>query len=220
MAPIPAKRAKDFNAQKFRKRQRIEPRARAKSTLSSVPLEALSWKETALSDRLDDAEGFFGLEEIDDVEVVRDASSGKIEFRVGEVLREAQNCEGVLNLTQTVPHKSLKNVERIGQSPPGNRDIEGSEEEWSGFEGSDGNGQEDITISRTAKQPLIQATERKKKKENKGKQKKQVAANVKEDEEDEELATGTFEALNDKVDEEADGKHIASKWPPNNAMAE
>lgn len=36
-----------------------------------VNLDALRWNEVQLPDMFDDAEGFFGLEEIDGVEVVR-----------------------------------------------------------------------------------------------------------------------------------------------------
>ncbi|KAK5113256.1 hypothetical protein LTR62_003592 [Meristemomyces frigidus] len=42
---------------------------------------ALAWKEASLPDRLDDYEGFFGLEEIENVEVVRDGASGNLSFR-------------------------------------------------------------------------------------------------------------------------------------------
>ena len=87
MAPILGKRPGIDLKQKVRKRQRIDPHranARSKFALRTVSVDSLPWKEAALSDRLDNAEGFFGLEEIDDVEVVREASSGKVEFRVGE----------------------------------------------------------------------------------------------------------------------------------------
>ena len=87
MAPILGKRTHKYIKQKVRKRQRIDPHrttARYKAALRTVSVDQLPWKEAALSDRLEDAEGFFGLEEIDDVEVVREPSSGKVEFRVGE----------------------------------------------------------------------------------------------------------------------------------------
>ena len=87
MAPISSKRTKDYAAQTSRKRQRVDIRSagiRKKNHLNSLPPDSLSWKEAALTDRLEDAEGFFGLEEIDDVEVLRNASSGTIEFRVGK----------------------------------------------------------------------------------------------------------------------------------------
>ncbi|GAM89743.1 hypothetical protein ANO11243_077820 [Dothideomycetidae sp. 11243] len=44
-----------------------------------VRLDELKWNDVEMPDKLDDYEGFFGLEEIDDVEVVKDAS-GKMSF--------------------------------------------------------------------------------------------------------------------------------------------
>ena len=47
-----------------------------------VSIDQLKWNEVTLPDRFDDAEGFFGLEEIEDVEVVKDAGSGNIVYKV------------------------------------------------------------------------------------------------------------------------------------------
>ncbi|KAF8427477.1 P-loop containing nucleoside triphosphate hydrolase protein [Tirmania nivea] len=44
----------------------------------NVRPDELAWKEVSMPDRLDDIEGFFGLEEVDDVEVVRE--DGAIKF--------------------------------------------------------------------------------------------------------------------------------------------
>ena len=44
----------------------------------NVQLDDLVWKEVSMPDRLDDVEGFFGLEEVDDVEVIRE--DGAIKF--------------------------------------------------------------------------------------------------------------------------------------------
>ncbi|EKG12791.1 RNA helicase ATP-dependent DEAD-box conserved site [Macrophomina phaseolina MS6] len=69
---------------KARKRQRVDAEAQsddskpagAKFTTArpgkKVRLDSLKWKEVDMPDRLGDFEGFFGLEEIDDVDVVRD----------------------------------------------------------------------------------------------------------------------------------------------------
>ena len=49
-----------------------------------VPIDDLAWKPVALPDTLDDAEGFFGLEEADDVEIMRGGRSGEeLQYRVG-----------------------------------------------------------------------------------------------------------------------------------------
>lgn len=60
------------------KRQRKDLGARP--SRSKVAATELAWRTVALPDRLDDYEGFFGLEEVDDVEIVRDVSSGKVSF--------------------------------------------------------------------------------------------------------------------------------------------
>jgi threonine dehydrogenase-like Zn-dependent dehydrogenase len=52
---------------------------------AKILADELAWKEVAMPDRLDDVEGFFGLEEIDGVDVVADAT-GKFEFKVWRLL--------------------------------------------------------------------------------------------------------------------------------------
>lgn len=86
MASIERKRGREAKPQKSNKRQRVEPGcARAKQAgVEVTSLDNLAWKEVALPDRLEDAEGFFGLEEIEDVAVVRDDESGRVEYRVGK----------------------------------------------------------------------------------------------------------------------------------------
>ena len=49
-----------------------------------VSLDQLLWKTVSLPDRFEDAEGFFGLEEIDNVDVVRDTANGEVQYRVGK----------------------------------------------------------------------------------------------------------------------------------------
>lgn len=62
------------------------------SSRRPVPIEELQWKEVALPDQLHDAEGFLGLEEVDDVDVIRNAESGEVEYRVRppEALQDMQ----------------------------------------------------------------------------------------------------------------------------------
>lgn len=79
---LPAKVA----AMKARKRQKFEqdqqgpPRATKPQSRNRVDANTLAWKSASLPDRMDDYEGFFGLEEIDDVEVHRDEATGTISF--------------------------------------------------------------------------------------------------------------------------------------------
>lgn len=47
-----------------------------------VGVDDLNWKEVALPDRLDNFEGFFGLEEIEGVDIVRPQGNGQLRFKV------------------------------------------------------------------------------------------------------------------------------------------
>ncbi|KAL8903412.1 MAG: hypothetical protein Q9171_007413, partial [Xanthocarpia ochracea] len=64
----------------LKKRKRVEESQKRKSP-KPAGVNALPWKEVPLPDNLDDAEGFFGLEEISDVELVRDEKLGRVEYR-------------------------------------------------------------------------------------------------------------------------------------------
>ena len=85
------KRSKSTEVPKSsRKRRKVDgllkeiPRTKTASGPSVERLSAneLSWREVTPPERLDDAEGFLGLEEIDDVEVVRDEKGNHTHFRV------------------------------------------------------------------------------------------------------------------------------------------
>lgn len=90
--PLPAKVA----AMKARKRQKLDAVDKEGAPLSSVKRKVaannLSWKEASLPDRMEDYEGFFGLEEIDDVEVTRD-STGHVSFHSKPDRVVAQNAQ-------------------------------------------------------------------------------------------------------------------------------
>lgn len=45
-------------------------------------IDDLNWKEVTLPDRMEDAEGFFGLEEIDGVDVIKIEGSAGVQFKV------------------------------------------------------------------------------------------------------------------------------------------
>ena len=84
MAPIEKKRQRNLALFKANKRRKIEPES--DSLLEDpdgrvVSLDRLPWNQVPV-DRLEDAEGFFGLEELSDVDVVRDSTLGKVEYKV------------------------------------------------------------------------------------------------------------------------------------------
>lgn len=88
MSPINKKRRIGDGNQKSGKRPRsdfkdaVSAQSGAKKTISS--LDTLPWTQVPIPDRFEDAEGFFGLEEIEDVEIVRNEKLGKLEYRVGK----------------------------------------------------------------------------------------------------------------------------------------
>ena len=83
-----SKRSRAVKTQKERKRQKIggwersyQPEKVLRPAGQFVGVDQLPWKGVSLPDRLEDAEGFLELEEIDEVEVVREGD--KIQYRVG-----------------------------------------------------------------------------------------------------------------------------------------
>ncbi len=51
--------------------------------MKPISIDDLKWSEVTLPDRFDDAEGFFGLEEIEGVEVIRPGGTEeKVQYRV------------------------------------------------------------------------------------------------------------------------------------------
>ncbi|KAK5484066.1 ATP-dependent RNA helicase [Exophiala xenobiotica] len=68
--------------QTARKKQKTsDPAAKDPVERTVIRGDALRWKTVSLPGRLEDAEGFFGLEEIDDVDVVRDEVNNHVMFR-------------------------------------------------------------------------------------------------------------------------------------------
>ena len=86
MAPIEKKRARKDAQNMSRKRQKVRPKdggSEYGSTAKAISLDTLPWQEVAFpKSGFEDAEGFFGLEEISDVDVVRDLKLGKFEYKV------------------------------------------------------------------------------------------------------------------------------------------
>ena len=86
MSPIREKRPQELLNGNSRKRQKLISNSKASTPVKKravAPFESLPWNSVPLPDTLEDAEGFFGLEEVSDVEVTRDEETGKVNFRVG-----------------------------------------------------------------------------------------------------------------------------------------
>lgn len=162
--PLASKNA----AVKARKRQKIAggdadyrstPQTSAPAANGSkVRLDDLEWNEVALPDRLDDYEGFFGLEEIDDVEVVRSATDGRVSFKTAErstaePTKKRKASEGQQKDSDT---RELQPV----------IDTPSNGEEWEGFSSDDQDqAQEPKILAKVA--PVRADKKQKKKKEHK-----------------------------------------------------
>ncbi|KAH6713877.1 ATP-dependent RNA helicase MAK5 [Leptodontidium sp. 2 PMI_412] len=122
MAPEQKKRARPVpNAsQRSKKRQKIETAKPATEALVKRPvvLDALPWNEVQMPDMFNDAEGFFGLEEIEGVEVVREGNTVKFVAAVKPTFDEDEEFEGFGDEepkkeapSQPKPAESAQNVE-------------------------------------------------------------------------------------------------------------
>lgn len=84
-------------APKAHKRQKVVsdfPKPMPAKTKRRVRLDELGWKTVSMPDRLEDTEGFYGLEEIDDVIIVKDATTGNLTFETTKTEEEvAQDVE-------------------------------------------------------------------------------------------------------------------------------
>lgn len=78
------KRGHDSKAQALQTKKRKKSKADASEDGSNafVGVDDLNWKEVALPDRMEDATGFFGLEEIDGVDIIRGQGGGEVQFKV------------------------------------------------------------------------------------------------------------------------------------------
>ncbi|KAK0913365.1 ATP-dependent RNA helicase [Friedmanniomyces endolithicus] len=107
-------------AMRSRKKQKLggagdRPVVPPQPAKTSVRSDTLAWKDVSLPDRLENYEGFFGLEEIDDVDVMKDDSTGKVSFLSSKPAHAAQVQPGGVNSGDEAQHG----------------DDDG--EEWSGF---------------------------------------------------------------------------------------
>ncbi|KAK7995140.1 hypothetical protein PG990_013913 [Apiospora arundinis] len=78
------------------KKQKTQPKSKAQKPTKRanrlLAADALKWKDADLPDMFGDAEGFFGLEEIDDVEVIK-RPDNTVEFRTAAADDEGEQTE-------------------------------------------------------------------------------------------------------------------------------
>ena len=78
MAPEQKKRSRPVpnTSQRSKKRQKIEPMKNGEIVQKHrVAVDALPWNEVEMPEMFDDAEGFYGLEEVEGVEIIRDGDT-------------------------------------------------------------------------------------------------------------------------------------------------
>jgi ATP-dependent RNA helicase DDX24/MAK5 len=78
------KRARDPKAQVAeanKRKKAAKSDAASSDDYGSLGVDDLNWKEVAMPDRMDDAEGFFGLEEIEGVDIIKQGDGG-VQFKV------------------------------------------------------------------------------------------------------------------------------------------
>ncbi|KAK6361499.1 ATP-dependent RNA helicase [Orbilia blumenaviensis] len=124
----------------------------------TVTPDSLKWRKVDMPDRLDDVEGFFGLEEIDDVQIIN--NNGLLEF------------------------KAARAADSEVESDAGGADA--GDDEWNGFSDGNAEGVDEGTGTEPKNEPTVNETQeqpekksqagkpevQKKKKEKKEKQKK------------------------------------------------
>ncbi|KAL5386192.1 ATP-dependent RNA helicase [Paraphaeosphaeria sporulosa] len=224
------------------KRQKLEkPSAPAKppAPRRKIRLDDLSWKAVSMPDRLEDFEGFYGLEEIDDVEVVREGATLSFGTRKSEEQLEREREEGrKREEDEKRRFEEMKDRQGEVDLDVGVED-EAVESEWEGF--SDGQGDEEDAVgdgeAGVEEEPKPMSKKEKKKqkekeiKERKENQKKEKAAkkeaadpkpaNQAKDSKDQEqqksnekqaIGNGAFDLLADKSEDEDEGDVDVSAW--------
>ncbi|KAI1268160.1 DEAD/DEAH box helicase [Xylariaceae sp. FL1019] len=163
-----------------------------KKTKRSLGVDSLRWSKAKLPDMFNDAEGFYGLEEVDDVEIIRN-SDNTVEFRAIAAADDA------------------KDVVADGA------DAAINEDEFEGFEDDDNQIPRPVPTDPTesrespeAPEPNSETEPTKSQKEQKKKEKKDKKTKSEKLREDKELEPNVFAAL-DALDEPQDDIDL-SEW--------
>jgi ATP-dependent RNA helicase DDX24/MAK5 len=190
--PKSAKRTKTLSTHQKQKSK--------KTTKRTVAVDALSWSKAQLPDMFDDAEGFYGLEEVEGVEVIRD-NGNTIEFV----------CYAILHLILHSTDSSKRTAVPVDNETDGTNDANDAsdaiEHDSDEFEGFDDDDESPAIFEPKAAKPASKAVPKKSETEPKKKQKQNKKLNEKEDRE---LETNIFGGLDD-VDETQDDMDL-SEW--------
>ena len=119
MALLMKKRTKGKKEGEVSKRKKIASIA-VESDI--VPLNQLHWKDVPFPESFDDAEGFFGLQELSDVEVTRDEQVGQVAYKIVSKKTDRPNAT-TKGTTRKAKPSLAANISH----------QDGNEEDWNGF---------------------------------------------------------------------------------------
>lgn len=181
------------SSQRSKKRQRIEV-SKKHGLKRVVPVDALPWNEAQLPDMFDDAEGFYGLEEVEGVEVVREGGAIKFVCRLFLFSCALTILYEVVGLPVTLQ------VSAVAQTD------DHDSEEFEGFSDEDiaATGEEQVSSGQAEEEPKgkkEKKAEKKKSKSEKAK-KKNDNADTKAQKAQANLPVNIFEALEQETAEE------------------
>jgi len=131
-------------AHKAHKRQKVASdfaKPLPTKTKRKVRLDELGWKTVSMPDRLEDTEGFYGLEEIDDVTIVKDPITGNLTFETTkteeEVARDVEQAwqdeEEEAKRLERITFGSEEELADDYENPESNTPVESEELPWEGF---------------------------------------------------------------------------------------
>jgi ATP-dependent RNA helicase DDX24/MAK5 len=146
--------------------------AKSSGPARKIRIDDLSWKAVSMPDRLEDFEGFYGLEEIDDVEVVRDGAT--LSFGTRKTAEELEREKEEAKKREEEEAKRFEEMKnRQGEVDLGvGEEAQAHESEWEGFsdaeEGGDG-GAKGVVVEE--EKPKLSKKKEKQKEKNKERQK-------------------------------------------------
>ncbi|KAG8532853.1 uncharacterized protein KY384_002731 [Bacidia gigantensis] len=125
---------------KKRKRQPASSRDNASVTKS---FESLKWREVPFPETFEDAEGFFGLEEVSDVDITKDEQLGQIKYQLVSKATKQPNIKAISDSIESRARRRSPSVK-----------TKDDEEEWSGFADSKSTESEPSKVIRKRKGDL------------------------------------------------------------------
>ncbi|KAJ4349363.1 ATP-dependent RNA helicase [Didymosphaeria variabile] len=208
------------------KRQKVEKPVAVKTSAPrrKIGINDLSWKAVSMPDRLEDFEGFYGLEEIDDVDVVKEGATLRFETRKTEEQLEKEKEEGKKR-EEEIAREFEEMKDRQGDVDLEVQEEEEAEEsEWEGFGDSDVEEEEggakaqqngdanDVVEAKEEKEarPTKKTKAEKKAERQEAKGKKDKAQHEIRDEQP--IGNGAFDLLANAPSDDDDGDVDVSAW--------